>query len=109
MIICITNDRSIILITTMIEQVLNLALSVILLCLDLGFYRTHKIVLFRLHWLFGYVNLYELGREYEGALINLNLPIRLNYKHMLNVELRDIIKERVQHQNKLYKSSFKYS
>jgi hypothetical protein len=98
----------------MIAQVLNLALSVILLCLDLGFYRTHKIesrtaVLFRLHWLFGYVNLYELGREYEGALINLNLPIRLDYKHMLNVELRDIIKERVQHQNKLYKSSFKYS
>jgi hypothetical protein len=53
----------------MIAQVLNLALSVILLCLDLGFYRTHKIesrtaVLFRLHWLFGHVNLYELGREY---------------------------------------------
>ena len=68
----------------MIEQVLNLALSVILLCLDLGFYRTHKIEsrtasLFSLHWLFGYVNLCELGREYERALINLNLSNRLNY------------------------------
>jgi hypothetical protein len=80
----------------------------LLLCLDLGFYRTHKIesrtaALFRLHWLFGYVNLYELGREYERVLINLNLPKRLTYKHMLRVELRDMIKERVQHQNKLYK------
>jgi len=98
----------------MIEQVLNLALSVVLLCLDLGFYRTHKIesrtaALFRLQWLFGYVNLYELGREYERALINLNLPNRLNYKHMLCVELRDMIKECVHHQNKLYKSSYKYS
>jgi hypothetical protein len=85
---------------------------VVLLCIDLGFYRTHKIesrtaALFRLHWLFGYVNLYELGQEYERALINLNLPNRLNYKHMLRVELRDMIKERVQHQNKLYKSSYK--
>lgn len=75
MIICITNDRSIILITTMIEQALNLALSVVLLYLDLG---AHKIesrtaALFSLHWLFGYVNLYKLGREYERALINLNL------------------------------------
>ena len=78
---------------------LKLALSVVLLCLDLGFYRRHKIESrFRLHWLFGYVNLYELGREYERALINLNLPNRLNYKHMLRVELRDMIKERVQHQ-----------
>lgn len=98
----------------MIEQVLNLALSVILLCLDLGFIERIRLNHGRRYCLdyigcFGYVNLYELGREYEGALINLNLPIRLNYKHMLNVELRDIIKERVQHQNKLYKSSFKYS
>ena len=81
MIICITNDRSIILITTMIEQVLNLTLSVVLLYLDLG---AHKIesrtaALFSLHWLFGYVNLYELGREYERALINSNLSNRLNY------------------------------
>lgn len=81
MIICITNDRSIILITTMIEQALNLALSVVLLYLDLG---AHKIesrtaALFSLHWLFGYVNLYKLGREYERALINLNLSNRLNY------------------------------
>lgn len=81
MIICITNDRSIILITTMIEQALNLALSVVLLYLDLG---AHKIesrtaALFSLHWLFGYVNLCELGREYERALINLNLSNRLNY------------------------------
>ena len=97
----------------MIEQVLKLALSVVSLCLDLGFHKTHKIesrtaALFRLHWLFGYLNLYELeGREYERALINLNLPIRLNYKHLLHVELRDMIKEHVQHQNKLYKSSFK--
>jgi hypothetical protein len=111
-IICITNDRSIILITTMIEQALNFALSLVVLYLDLGFYRTHKIesrtaALFRLHWLFGYVNLYEQGREYERALINLNLPNRPNYKHMLHVELRDIIKERVQHQDKLYKSSYK--
>ena len=81
MIICITNDRSIILITTMIEQVLNLALSVVLLYLDLG---AHKIesrtaALLSLHWLFGYVNLYKLGREYERALINSNLSNRLNY------------------------------
>lgn len=80
-IICITNDRSIILITTMIEQALNLALSVVLLYLDLG---AHKIesrtaALFSLHWLFGYVNLCELGREYERALINSNLSNRLNY------------------------------
>ena len=92
----------------MIEQALNLALSVVLLYLDLG---AHKIesrtaALFSLHWLFGHVNLYELGGNIR-ALINLNLPIRLNYKHMLHVELRDIIKERVQHQNKLYESSFK--
>lgn len=81
MIICITNDRSIILITTMIEQALNLALSVVLLYLDLG---AHKIesrtaALFSLHWLFEYVNLYKLGREYERALINSNLSNRLNY------------------------------
>ena len=65
----------------MIEQVLNLTLSVVLLSLDLG---AHKIesrtaALFSLHWLFGYVNLRELGREYERALINLNLSNRLNY------------------------------
>ena len=81
MIICITNYRSIILITTLIEQALNLALSVVLLYLDLG---AHKIesrtaALFSLHWLFGYVNLYKLGREYERALINSNLSNRLNY------------------------------
>ena len=81
MIICITNDRSIILITIMIEQALNLALSVVLLYLDL---EAHKIesrtaALFSLHWLFGYVNLYKLGREYERALINSNLSNRLNY------------------------------
>jgi hypothetical protein len=35
--------------------------------------------LFSLHRLFGYVNLRELGREYERALINLNLSNRLNY------------------------------
>lgn len=77
MIICITNDRSIILITTMIEQALNLALSVVLLYLDLG---AHKIesrtaALFSLHWLFGYVNLYKLGRAYEPALIDSNLSL----------------------------------
>jgi len=81
-IICITNDRSIILITTMIEQALNLALSVVLL--ELGFYRAHNIksgtaALFSLHWLFGYVNLYKLGRAYERALIDSNLSNRLNY------------------------------
>jgi hypothetical protein len=63
------------------EKVLNLTLSVVLLYLDLG---AHKIesrtaALFSLHWLFGYVNLCELGREYERALINLNLSNRLNY------------------------------
>ena len=81
----------------------------VLLCLDLGAHKieSRKAALFSLHWLFGYVNLYELGREYERALINLNLPNRPNYKHMLHVELRDIIKEHVQHQNKLYKSSYK--
>ena len=41
--ICITNDRSIVLITIMIEQVLKLALSVVLLCLNLGFYKVHKL------------------------------------------------------------------
>jgi hypothetical protein len=40
------------------EQVLKIALSVVLLCLDLGFYKMHKIesrtaAFIRLHWLFG--------------------------------------------------------
>ena len=63
----------------MIEQALNLALSVVLLYLDLGAHKKSRTALFSLHWLFGYVNLYKLGREYERALINSNLSNRLNY------------------------------
>ena len=63
--------------------------------------------MFRLYWLFGYVNLNVLGQEYERALIILNLLNRLNFKHMLRVELRDTIKKRVQHQDKLYKLLYK--
>ena len=88
---------------------LDLTLSVVLLYLDLG---AHKIesrmaALFSLHCVYGYVNLCELGWEYESALINLNLLNRLNYQTYVACSITYIIKEHVQHQNKLYKSSYK--